>query len=690
MERATEGLPLKQDEGMWTFDNPPLTLLRRHYGFLPDPPWLDRVRLASVRFNDGGSGSFVSSRGLVLTNHHVALGQLQKMSRAGKDFVKDGFLARGPAREKRCPDLEINQLVSFEEVTARVNAAIDPKAPESAQNEQRKAETSRIEKESAEATGLRSDVVELYQGGEYWLYRFKKYTDVRLVMAPELEAAFFGGDPDNFTYPRYALDFAFFRVYEAGKPVRPAHFFPFSAKGAGEGELCFVTGHPGSTDRLLTLSQLRLQRDTLMPARLGFLRERRQGLARYAAGGAERARRAQDLVFRVENSIKAMEGEYEGLLEPRTLEAKEEEERILRRRAHSDPALQAFSGSWDRVEKAQAELGRRYRELFFRKLHGHALMGIADTVVRYVSEVRKPNEKRFEEYRDSGLESLHLRLYSPAPVYPDLEAAMLAQGLSLSLKALGPEDPFIRAVLQGKSPEETAKEALAHTRLKNVGFRKRLIREGAALIESCGDSMIVLARRADPFYREMRKWYEDEVQSVERAEGTRIARVRFACHGKNLYPDATFTLRMSYGQPASYDAGKTRVPHKTTFGGLYSRADGFDNTPPFRLPKRVLAAKAKVRLGTPLNFVTTHDIIGGNSGSPVIDRKARLVGLIFDGNIQSLAGRYAYSRESSRAVSVHSAGILEALRAIYGAKALLRELAGQRASSRGRRRAGGA
>jgi len=672
--------PLLQDEGMWTFDNPPCAQLKRYYGFAPSEGWLERVRLASLRFNDGGSGSFVSPQGLVLTNHHVALGQLQKMSSAEKDYVRDGFFAKSRSQEIPCPDLEINQLVSMEDVTKRVLSAVDPKAVDRVKNEQRKAATARIEKESMESTGLRSDVVELYQGGEYWLHRSKKHTDVRLVMAPELGAAFFGGDYDNFTFPRFALDFAFFRVYENGEPARPKHWFKWSKAGAKEGELCFVTGHPGSTSRLLTTAQLRFQRDYVLPMRIASLKSRREAALRYAGEDHERARRAQDFRFGVENSIKALTGEYEGLRQDALFSSKEHAENLLRERVAANAALIGISSAWSRIEKAVAELSSRYKQLVFRRLNAYRLCAFSDAIVRYVAEVEKPNETRYEEFRDSALESLRFRLFSPAPLHADIEEALLADSLRESLLALGHDDPFVRAALGGKTPEHAAKAALLGTRVNDAVFRRRLVEGGPAAVEACEDPMIQLSRRVDAYYREMRKWYEDGIQSVERAEGNRIARARFAVFGKHIYPDATFTLRMSYGHPVGYEAGKTLVPYKTTFAGLYDRADSFDGREPFRLTRRVAAARGKVDLSTPLNFVTTHDIIGGNSGSPVINARAELVGLIFDGNIQSLPGRFAYTREASRAVSVHSEGILEALRSVYGMGALLRELAAKEAA----------
>ncbi|MBI5630130.1 MAG: S46 family peptidase [Elusimicrobia bacterium] len=668
---------LHADEGMWTLDNLPTQQLRERYGFIPTPEWTELVQLGSVRFNDGGSGAFVSETGLVLTNHHVALGQLQKVSSEKKDYVKDGFFARAADEEMKCPDLELNQLISLENVTDRVLGAVDSEASDKKQNEQRKAEISRVEKESTDKTGLRSDVVELYQGGEYWLYRYKKYTDIRLVMAPEQQAAFYGGDPDNFTYPRFDLDMAFFRVYENGAPVSPKKYFRLNPDGFKEGDLVFVSGHPGSTDRLKTARQLEYQRDYYAPTRLKIFKRRIKALYAYSARGPEQARRAKDRIFGFENAVKAISGELEGLQDPvfmKRLAAREKETRAL---VAKDPKLaKAYGGAWDRIAKAQDALIKRHKEAAYRKFVGAKLADYANTIVRYVAEVEKPNEKRFEEFRDSALESLRFRLFSPAPVYRDFEEAMLSDCLQESLDELGKSDAHVKAALKGRSPQEVAHELASQTQLDDAAFRKKLVEGGRKAVEESQDPLIVWARGLDAPYRELRKWYEDDIQSVEALQGNRIAKARFALYGKTTYPDATFTLRLSYGKAVGYELGTTKVPYKTTFYGLYDRAASFDNQFPFNLPEKVAQARGKLDLPIPLNFVTTNDIIGGNSGSPVFNRKGEYVGLIFDGNIQSLVGRYSYTDEQGRAVAVHSGGILAGLRIIYDMPALARELVG--------------
>ncbi len=669
---------LRAEEGMWTFDNPPTKQLHEKYGFTPTKEWLDHIRLSSVRFNDGGSGSFVSATGLVLTNHHVALGQLQKVSSPQKDYVADGFLARTSEEELKCPDLELNVLVSMEDVTAQVLAAVQPGMSEKQANDARKAAIAAIERESMEKTGFRSDVVTLYQGGEYWLYRYKKYTDVRLVFAPEQQTAFYGGDPDNFTYPRYDLDMALFRVYENGQPVKPEHYLKWNPKGAQDGELVFVSGHPGSTNRLYTVAQLETLRDLSYPMRLEGI-ERRLAVARsYAASGKEQARQAAGLIFGLENAKKALTGEYKGLQQPAIFQLKAQQEGQLREKVAANPAWQKqFADAWEAIEKAQAAFRTRAKEYGYRRLGGYRLPGIALNIVQLVAEVQKPDGGRLDGFHESQLPSLKFRLFSPAPIYPGFEEVLLADSLRESLEKLGPEDAFVKAALAGKTPEEVAHEVITGTKLVDPAFRRQLVEGGPQAVAASNDPLIVLARRLDPILRQERQWYEDHIQAVERAAGEKIGQARFAIYGKSLYPDATFTLRLTYGTVSGYPYNGTVAPSKTTFYGLFDRAASFDFKPPFHLPQRFLERRDQLDLATPLNFVSTCDIIGGNSGSPVINRQGEVVGLIFDGNIESLVGRFVYDITANRAVAVHTAGMTEALRKLYDAEFLVRELLGQ-------------
>jgi hypothetical protein len=669
---------VRADEGMWTFDNPPLKQLRERYGFEPTKEWLDHVRLASVRFNDGGSGSFVSPNGLVLTNHHVARGQLQKVSTPGRDYVKDGFLARTAGEEMKCPDLELNVLLSIEDVTSRVTAAIKTGMSDKQANDARKAVMAEIEKRSLDATGLRSDVVGLYQGGEYWLYRYKKYTDIRLVFAPEVQIAFYGGDPDNFTFPRYDLDLALFRVYENDKPIKSPAFLKWNPKGAGDGELVFISGHPGSTDRLQTLAQLEMSRDYTYPRIIELIKRQIDVARAYSARGAEQTREAANLIFGLENGLKAISGEYQGLKDPQLMAKKAKAEQEFRALVAAKPELnKVYGGAWDGIAAVDKKYLEKFNEYNYRRFSGYDLPDNALTIVRYVVEVRKPDGERLEEFHEAGLESLRFALFSPAPVYPGLEEVLLASSLRESLEKLGPEDPYVKAALAGKTPEAVAEELIAGTKLGDPAFRKSLIEGGEASVAASTDPLIVFARRLDPIRRDMRRWYEDNIQSVEVASGEKIGKARFAVYGKTTYPDATFTLRLSYGAVKGFPMNGTKAPSKTTFFGLFDRSASFDSKPPFDLPPRYLERKATLELATPLNFVSTGDIIGGNSGSPVINRAGEIVGLIFDGNIESLVGRFVYDDTANRAVAVHTSGMTEALRKIYDADSVLKELLGQ-------------
>lgn len=671
-------VPILADEGMWTFDNPPIKQLKERHNFSPDSPWLEHVRLSSVRFNDGGSGSFVSPDGLVLTNHHVALGQLQKVSTPEHNYVRNGFLASGREAELKCPDLELNVLVSMEDVTARVMAAARSGKTPAAALEARKTEIARIEKESTEKTGLRSDVVVLYQGGEYWLYRYKKFTDIRLAFAPEQQAAFYGGDPDNFTFPRYDLDMALFRVYENGQPLHSAHFLKWNPSGASEGDLVFVSGHPGSTNRLHTVAQLKSLRDQGYPTRLAMLRKNLEILRNYSQRGPEEARQALASIFGIENSLKASEGEWEGLKNPTLMAKKEAEEKEFRRLVDSRPEWKAeYAGAWDAIATAEKKAQSRQKEKNFRRMPGQRLGNLAVQIVSYVEETARPDSEREDGYHEAQLESLRFRMLSPAPVYPGIEELQATAVLRQALEELGGEDPFVKAALNGQSPEEAARALVSGTRLADPAFRKELLKGGKAAVEASTDPFIVLARKVRPLQKELRKWYEDEVESQVRPAQEKIGAARFAVYGKNAYPDATFTLRLSYGTVKGYPMNGSLAPYKTTFYGLYDRSASFDNKPPFQLPERWMEGRSRLDLQVPFNFVCSCDIIGGNSGSPVVNRNGELVGLVFDGNIESLVGRFVFDETANRTVAVHSAGMTEAMTKLYGAGNLVKEILGQ-------------
>jgi hypothetical protein len=664
----------RADEGMWTFDNPPAGLIQQRYHFALTKEWLDRVRLSCVRLNDGGSGSFVSPKGLLLTNHHVARGQLQKNSTPERDYIKNGFYARTAGEEMKSPDLEVNILMSTEDVTSKVQEALKGAKSAEAEFAARKAEIAKIEQESQKQTGLRSDVITLYQGGEYWLYRYKKYTDVRLVFAPEEQTAFFGGDPDNFTYPRYDLDMALFRVYENGTPIDTPNYLKWNAKGAAEGDLVFVTGHPGSTQRLDTVAQLEHIRDYIEPDTLNILRRRIEALKNFAATSPEHELQAGSQIFGLENSVKAIDGEHKGLLDPHVMDAKRKDEAAFQAAVMSKPELErTYGGAWDQIAAAEKKSETREKELFYHGLDSQ-LAGLAQTIVQYVAEIKKPDGERLPGYHEAQLDSLRFRMFSPAPIYRDMEIARITGALDLDLQQVGSNDPFLKIVLNGKSPHEVATELVNGTQLSDPAARRKLVDGGEAALAASTDSMVVLARRLDPMRRELVKWMEDNVQGVVETAGEKLGKARFAVYGKSTYPDATFTLRLSYGQVKGYPMNGTIAPAKTTFYGLYGRSADFDDKGPFYLPPRLDEGRTKLDLSTAVNFVSTNDIIGGNSGSPVVDRNGQIVGLIFDGNIESLVGDFVYDGETNRAVAVHTAGMTEALRKLYGAGELADEL----------------
>lgn len=664
------------DEGMWTFDNPPRKLLKDKYGFDITQEWLDHVRMSSVRFNDGGSGSFVSPTGLVMTNHHVGLGQIQKLSTKENDFVKDGFYARSLAEELKCADLELNVLVEMENITDKVFAASTPNMQPDEAIQARNAKIAELTKESREKTGLRSDLVSLYNGSEFWIYRYKKFTDVRLVMAPEEQIAFFGGDPDNFTFPRYDLDMCFFRVYENDKPYNPPHYLKWKTAGAQDGELVFTSGHPGTTNRLWTMAQLEYQRDFAFPAILKSLHRRMGVLHEYGKRGDEEKRRALVLLRGLENSQKAQQGQYEGLLDNKAMAIKLQEETELRNKINANPDWKKnYAHAWDSISSAINRNKQMFRQLQYRGVVGQ-IATRALTIARYGYEMKKPNAERIAQFQDSNLDALKFNLFSPAPIYKDFEEIQLADRFAEALEMLGDKDPWVIAVLNGKSPQEAAKEIVQGTQLDLPEFRKALIEGGANAIEISTDPMIVMARKIAPIGDEMTAWQRKNITNVTTPAIEAIGKARFAVYGKDVSPDANFTLRLSYGQVKGFPMNGTKSPSMTTMYGLYDRALSFQNQKDFEIPQRFKDGINKLNLATPMNFASTNDVVGGNSGSPVINANAEIVGLIFDGNIQSLPGRFYYSEEVNRSVSVHPGVMIETMRKLYDAGKLADEIEG--------------
>jgi hypothetical protein len=672
------------NEGMWLYNDPPRQLLKEKYGFEPTDAWLEHLQKSSVRFNSGGSGSFVSPDGLIISNHHVGADALQKFSDESHNYLRDGFYARTRAEEKRCLDLELNVLMSIEDVTSRVNAAVKPGLNAEEAFAARRAVMAEIEKESLEKTGLRSDVVTLYQGGKYQLYRFKKYTDVRLVFAPEQQTAFFGGDPDNFEYPRYDLDICLFRAYENDQPARIEHYLTWSTEGVHDGDLVFVSGHPGNTSRQLTMTELEYLRDRQFPYTLQRLYDLEVTLSAYSARSEENARRARDLLFGVQNSRKAREGMFAGLLDPAIFAKKQADEQQLRAAVAQSPQAQDILSAWDHIAEAQKVIARnalRYRLLEAGHGFNSTLFDIARTIRRAVEEKTKPNGERLREFRDSNLESLEFQLFSAEPLYDDFEQLKLADSLTWLVEQLGSADPLVQNVLAGKSPRERASELVLGTKLKDVELRKKLYASAPAQVDAAHDPMVELAKLIDPEARAVRKIVEAQDEIKQQAHA-KITQARLALSKTTPYPDATFTLRLAFGTVKGYEENGRSIPFQTTLAGLYERAAEHQYKPPFDLPQRWLDRKDRLNLSTPLNFVSTADIIGGNSGSPVVDRQGRFVGIIFDGNIQSLVLDFVYTEVQARAVSVNSQAIVESLRNVYDAGTLADELVGTKVTDR--------
>jgi nicotinamide mononucleotide adenylyltransferase len=674
------------DEGMWLFNNPPLKQFKEKYQFEPTPQWLEHLQKSSVRFNSGGSGSFVSATGLVITNHHVGADALQKASSEQHNYLKDGFYAKTSAEEIKCADLELNVLISTEDVTARVSAAVKPgMSPEQATTARGNA-IAAIEKESKEKTGLRSDVITLYQGGVYHLYRYKRYDDVRIVFAPEQQMAFYGGDPDNFEYPRFDLDICIFRAYENGQPSKVEHFLKWNSKGPSDGELTFVSGSPGRTDRQLTVDELADTRDRDVPKLLRMFNRREVLLTAWGQRSFENARRCRDDLFGDQNNRKRYDGYLAALLDPEIWNAIEQREQKLRAAISRDPKRASALAAYDRIKKAQADLVKiapryDYLEQERRSTVGYrgprALYGTlfkyARLLTRAIDERAKPNGERIPVFRDSARDSIELELFSTEPVYEDYEILRLADSLTDFAEHFGANDPLVKQVLAGKSPRSRAVELVTGTKLKDVAVRKDLSRKDAAALQAAHDPMLAVARMIDGPAREARKAQEGQ-EEVKKQAYAEIARARFAAEGTNNYPDATFTLRLSYGAVRGYEEDGKQVPAFTNFAGLYQRATEHENKPPFDLPQPWIDKKSALDPDTQFNFVSDADIIGGNSGSPVVNKANEFVGIIFDGNIQSLVLDCIYSDKQARAVSVDSAAISEALRKVYDAGALADEL----------------
>lgn len=670
------------DEGYYLYSQPPTKILQERYNFAPTPEWYEHLQKSSVRYGRfGASASLISADGLLMTNHHVGEGQIFKLSTPEKDLLANGFLAHSRAEELKCADAEVYVLETIKDVTQRVNEAVPAGADDAAAGKARRQRIAEIEKEAnaAAGTNLRSEVVTLYRGARYHLYTYHRYTDLRLVFAPEIRAAAFGGDVDNFEFPRHALDLSLFRVYENDQPLHPQHYLRWSANGAAEGDLVFVSGHPARTQRLLTLDHLKYLRDVAYPGLLRRLWRREVLLQQFCSRSAENARIGEPELLGVQNSRKAITGSLAGLQDPRILSKKAASEKQLRDAIAANPEYQKNWGdAWERLNTAYAKY-REYGETY-QALDGRAgglgsdLFGKARTILRLTAELPKPNGERLAEYQDARLDSLYLGLYSKAPIHTDLEIFNLTSGLALYAETLGADHPLVVEMLAGKSPADRAAELIRGSKLADVAERKRLVEGGKAAVEQSGDPLLKLAAALDPQSRSLRKRYEDELESVERECYARIAAAQFAIRGDSIYPDASGTLRLSFGTIAGYEAGGVKVPAFTRFAGLFERAKLRGPAEPFDLPASWSAAREKLKLDTPYDLICTADVIGGNSGSPLLNRAGEVVGLIFDGNLDSLIWDYIFDAQTARSVAVDSRGLVEALKVVYGANELVREI----------------
>ena len=660
----------KADEGMWLFNDLPTKLLKERYGFEPSRAWAEHLMKSCVRFNVGGSASFISSTGLVLTNHHVGSDTLYKLSTPERNIMDVGFLAQSNDQELKAPDLELNQLVDIKDVTAEIQGAVTDEMTTEQAVAARRAIIAKIEKSALDETGLKSTVTTLYGGGRYHLYQYKKYTDVRLVWAPETAIAFFGGDADNFEYPRYCLDACIFRVYEHEKPAKIEHFLQWSETGPKENDVAFVAGNPGRTSRIFTMDAIKFQRDLSLPYVMNSLRRREILLQQYGLRGPEQVRRARDDLFGVQNSRKARLGMLAGLQDPQVLSDKSAAEKDLLAAINADPKLKPLASAWQTISETTA---KRAEQLGKGSAVNSQLFGIALELVQMAEEDQKPSGERLPQFADAGRESLVQQLYSEAPIYLDLDQVLLADSIAKTLEQRGFDDSLSQEILAGKGPADRAAELMSGTELLSVENRKKIAAGGIDAIKDSKDPLIQLAKIVNPEVRRVRT-ITDQLDEQDKQAYAKIAEARFAVEGTSSYPDATFTLRLAFGPVMGYEQNGQQIPAWTKIGGAFEHEQKHQGQADYVLPASWKKAEASLTKSTPFNFVSTADIIGGNSGSPVVNRAGELVGLIFDGNVQSLSGNYIYTDKQARSVSVHSSAIREALQTVYGADGIVKEL----------------
>jgi hypothetical protein len=659
------------EEGMWTFDNFPLAKVNAAYGTNLDQKWLDHLQGASIRLSSGCSGSLVSAAGLVFTNHHCVLECAQDLSDPDQDYVADGYMS-GREDERTCPGLMAEVLTSVTDYTRQINAATTGLTGDAFVRAQNTVSTGIEKTVCGDDNKVQCEIVPLYQGGQYKLYKYRKYSDVRLVFAPEFQVAFFGGDPDNFNFPRYALDIGFLRIYENGEPVATPEHLIWTTETPREGSPVFVAGNPGTTKRLLTASQLETLRDVVYPPLQMMKAELRGRLITFSQENDENRRISQDAIFGVENGFKAMGAEWQALRNPAMIAAKRQEEAYLKSTLPGAVASEA-GDPWAEIDAAQ----KAYTELFLpynfleNTPYSSSLLNYARELVRGAAERQKPSSERLPEYADSRLPAIERDLLANSQVQKPLEQLYLEFRLSKAREYLGSHAPQTQILLGKSSPEELAAFLVENTELDNVDIRKALWQGGMAAIKASSDPMIQYALRIDPASRDVRREYENRVSGPTRIAAEKIARVRFKAYGTDSYPDATWSLRLSYGRVQGWNWHGTTVTPFTYMNGMYERATG---KPPYQLPASFVDARGRLDDDTVMDFVTTNDIVGGNSGSPAVNARGEIVGAVFDGNIHSLGGAYFYDGSLNRAVVVSTAAVSVALDKVYDDQNLLTEL----------------